>query len=69
MERPKYQKISRASEYSGISRSRLYDHAAKRPELFKKDGASTLVDFDVLDSILDGLPQAVIKPPKAIRPD
>jgi hypothetical protein len=68
-QRPKFGKIPRATEYSGISRSGLYNHAAERPGLFVKDGASTLVNFDVLDNILDGLPKAVIKPPKANRPE
>jgi hypothetical protein len=63
-QRPRCHKIPRAIDYSGISRSGLYVHASKRPGLFVKDGASTLVNFDVLDEILDSLPLAVIKPPK-----
>jgi hypothetical protein len=69
MQRPRFQKIPKAIDYSGFSRSGLYAHAAERPGLFVKDGASTLVNFDILDDILDGLPKAVIKPPKANRPD
>jgi hypothetical protein len=49
-------KLPAAVEYSGRSRSRLYELAAQYPDLFRKDGASTLVDFDVLDRILDAFP-------------
>jgi len=34
------------------------------PGLFKKHGKSTLVDFDVLDKILDALPAAAISKPR-----
>jgi len=60
--RPKYGKIPTAEQYSGRSRRRLYQLAAQHKGLFRKDGASTIVDFDVLDSILDNLPVADIKP-------
>jgi hypothetical protein len=59
--RPRFGSIARAVDYSGRSRSRLYQLAPKHPGLFKKDGASTLVDFDILDQILDNLPAAKIK--------
>jgi hypothetical protein len=58
---PRFGSLPRAIDYSGRSRSRLYQLAAKYPGLFKKDGKSTLVDFTVLDRILDGLPVARIK--------
>jgi hypothetical protein len=54
--RPRMGKLPAAVEYSGRSRSRLYELAAQYPDLFRKDGASTLVDFDVLDRILDAFP-------------
>jgi hypothetical protein len=69
MSQPRFQKISRAVEHSGLSRSSLYLQATKRPDLFRKNGRSTLVDFSVLNEILDELPQAVIKLPKTTRPD
>jgi len=50
----------RALQYSGTSRSGLYEWAAEYPGLFRKNGAATLVDFDILDTILDGLPAAEI---------
>jgi len=43
--------------YSGRSRSKLHQWAAEHEGLFLKDGASTLVDFDVLDRIMDSLPR------------
>jgi hypothetical protein len=58
---PRFGTIARATDYSGRSRSRLYQLAAKYEGLFKKDGASTLVDFTILDQILDELPVAKIK--------
>jgi hypothetical protein len=65
--RPRFGKIPAAVAYSGISRSRLYELAAEIPGLFKKAGASTLVDFEVLDQMLDQLPVAAIKPQKRPR--
>jgi hypothetical protein len=53
--------IADAVDYSGRSRSRLYQLAPKYPGLFRKDGASTIVDFSILDAILDDLPVAKIK--------
>jgi hypothetical protein len=65
--RPRFGRISTAANYSGISRSRLYEYAAVNAGLFRKNGAAVVVDFDVLDQILDKLPVAKIKPPR-IRP-
>jgi hypothetical protein len=58
---PRFGTIPRAVDYSGRSRSRLYQLAAKHAGLFRKDGKSTLVDFAILDQILDELPVAKIK--------
>jgi hypothetical protein len=58
---PRFGTIPRAVDYCGRSRSRLYQLAAKHEGLFRKDGKSTLVDFAILDQILDGLPVAKIK--------
>jgi propanediol dehydratase small subunit len=59
--RPRFGKIPAAVKYSGRSRGRLYQLATAHPGLFKKDGSSTLVDFAVLDQILDALPAADIR--------
>jgi hypothetical protein len=61
--RPRFGNIERAADYSARSRATLYIWAAKHPALFRKSGRSTIVDFAVLDSILDTLPAAQIKPP------
>jgi hypothetical protein len=58
--RPRFAKINDAAKYSARSRGRLYELAHTHPELFRKDGKSTLVDLHVLDQILDALPQAKI---------
>jgi len=39
----------------------LYEWAGKHPGLFRKDGKSTIVDFDMIDRIVDQLPAAKIK--------
>jgi hypothetical protein len=59
--RPRMGKIPKAIEYSGISRSGLYELAPKWPGLFRKNGGSTLIDFDKLDEILNELPHAELK--------
>jgi hypothetical protein len=58
---PRFGKIPAACAYSGRSRARLYQLAAQHEGLFRKDGKSTIVDFAMLDRILDGLPVAKIK--------
>jgi hypothetical protein len=60
--RPRFGKIRTAVNYSGLGRTKLYEVAADNPGLFRKSGATTLVDFEVLDEILDNLPVAIIKP-------
>jgi hypothetical protein len=60
--RPRFGKILTAMHYSGRGRSILYGWAARYPGLFRKSGFSTLVDFDVLDRILDEMPIVEIKP-------
>jgi hypothetical protein len=64
---PRFGKLPEASAYCGLSRATLYQMAAKFPGLFRKHGAATLVDMSVLDTILDGLPAAKIKPPARKR--
>jgi hypothetical protein len=52
--------IPQAVDYSGRSRSRLYELAREHEGLFVKDGTSTVVNFGVLDRILEELPAAKI---------
>jgi hypothetical protein len=59
--RRRFGRLPAATEYSGISRATLYELAPKYPGLFRKNGAATIVDFSILDVILDGLPVAKIK--------
>jgi hypothetical protein len=63
-QRPRTGKIRTASQYSGLSRSTLYEMAPRHDGLFLKAGKSTLVDFGKLDEILDQLPAAKIRPPR-----
>jgi hypothetical protein len=55
-QRPRFGRIPEALRYAGISRSRLYEWARERPELLRKNGRASLVDFKVFDEILDTLP-------------
>ncbi len=59
--RPRFGKIPDALDYGAISRSKLYLWSRERPELFRKLGRGTLVDFEILDQMLDALPVAGIK--------
>jgi hypothetical protein len=56
--RPRFGRIPAAVAYSGISKSALYELRTRAPKLFRKNGTATLVDFDVLDAVLDALPIA-----------
>jgi hypothetical protein len=57
---PRWGRIPAAVSYSGIGRSKLYQLAAANPGLFRKCGAATIVNFGLLDKILDDLPAAEI---------
>ena len=59
--RPRFGRIAEAMAYAAVSRSRLYEWARERPDLFRKNGSATIADFDVLDEILDALPVAELK--------
>jgi hypothetical protein len=59
--RPRTGRIPAAIAYSGLSRSTLYELAPQNPGLFLKAGAATLINFDVLDRIIDTFPTADIK--------
>ena len=66
--RPRSGRIKRALAHFGLSRTRLYEYAAENAGLFKKDGRSVIVDFDVLDRIITDLPAAKIRQPKKSPP-
>jgi len=66
--RRRFGKLPAATEYSALSRATLYELAPKYPGLFKKNGAATIVDFDILDAVLDELPVAKIKPARRHQP-
>jgi hypothetical protein len=61
--KPRMASIAGAVAYSNISRSKLYQIAAKHPALFRKLGARTLVDMNALDSFLNNLAHAQVKAP------
>jgi hypothetical protein len=53
--------IAEAVAYSALSRSRLYELAHVEPRLFKKNGRRSLVDYHILDRLLDAPPTADLK--------
>ncbi len=59
----RFGRIPEASERSGLSRSSLYKMAIAHPGLFKKHGSATLVDFQILDRILEASPAAQLTAP------
>ena len=56
--RPRFGRIPDGKARSGLSRASLYKIAAKHKGLFKKHGAATIVDLDMLDDIMADLPAA-----------
>jgi hypothetical protein len=46
---------------TGGFRGRIYEWARERPDLVRKNGRASLVDFDIFDEILDALPTAGLK--------
>jgi hypothetical protein len=62
--RSRFGRIPAACAYTGVGRSTIYSLGAATPGLLKKLGKATLVDFDVLDQILDALPAAELQPPR-----
>jgi hypothetical protein len=59
--RPRFGRIPEALAYSAVSRSRFYEWTREHPELVRKNGTASIVDFNVLDAILDELPVAQLK--------
>ena len=58
----RFGRIDQALAYAGVSRSRLYEWGREHPKLMRKNGRASIVDFRVLDEILDALPVAALKP-------
>jgi hypothetical protein len=65
--RPRFGKILDAMTYSGIGRSKLYELAGEHRGLFRKSGEATLVDYNLLDTLLDALPVAEITKTQRMR--
>jgi hypothetical protein len=57
---PRFGRIPAAVQRSGLKRNALYELAGKHEGLFRKAGASTIVDLELLDQILAELPPARI---------
>ena len=54
----RFGRIPAAEQRSGLKRGALYKLAGANPGLFKKAGAATIVDLEMLDQILAALPAA-----------
>jgi hypothetical protein len=57
----RFGKIADVTREGVVGRTKLYEMAACHPGLFRKNGASTLVDLHMLDQLLNGLPVATIR--------
>jgi hypothetical protein len=55
-DRPRFGSIATAVARYGIGRSSFYELAKQDARLFRKFRSKTLVDFGVLDEIMDELP-------------
>jgi hypothetical protein len=60
MTEPRFGRMPDAKRRSGLSRSKLYEIAAKHEGLFRKLDDATIVDLHKLDEILAALPPAKI---------
>jgi predicted DNA-binding transcriptional regulator AlpA len=58
---PRYGSINQAVQTFGVGRSSLYVLASKHPALIKKFGKKSLVDYGVLQDIINDLPTGVAK--------
>jgi len=56
----RFGRIRDAEARSGLRRGSLYKLAGKHPGIFRKFGAATVVDLELLDDILAALPAATI---------
>jgi hypothetical protein len=59
-DQPRFGRIPAAKKRSGLSRGALYEIAAQHRGLFRKAGAATIVDLEMLDEVLADLPPAEI---------
>ena len=59
-DQPRFGRIRDAEKRSGLKRGALYKLAAKNPGVFKKFGAATIIDLELLDDVLANLPPAEI---------
>lgn len=55
---PRFGRMPAAERRSGLKRGKLYQLATANPGLFKKVGAATIVDLEMLDDILAASPAA-----------
>jgi hypothetical protein len=63
-DRPRrFGRIPHATARSGLQRGALYRLAARHKGLFKKAGAATIVDLELLDAVLAALPPADVNEP------
>jgi hypothetical protein len=60
-------RIPDAIERSGLGRSYLYKLAAEHPGLFRKHGTATIVDFQILDALLEAAPNAKLGLDEQVR--
>ena len=64
---PRWGTIKEAVGSRPTSRSKLYVLGGEHPDLFRKNGRSTIVDLWLLDDIIEALPRAQIRPSISTR--
>jgi hypothetical protein len=61
-EKRRWGRIAQAIDYCGLGRTSLYTLASRHKGLFRKHGSATIVDFNVLDRVLESMPTADLVP-------
>jgi hypothetical protein len=63
--------VNETTQEYPLGKTEVYETAREHPELLRKWGRKTIVDWDLLDEIMDALPAAELRPIPNIhdRPD
>jgi hypothetical protein len=59
--------VKKTPQHFPLGKTEIYEFAREHPELLRKWGRKTLVDWDFLDKIMDALPPAELRPIASIH--